>query len=141
MCHGRHQMICACARVGCMTLCTCGAAQACSNLDVDIIAMDVSRRLPFRLKPATLQAAVKRGIHFEVFNVCGLKFKYKLILHVRHSTDRCQEGGIASEMLNPEPIISEAYTITDVVVMKHAAFASTSTHPIPTRPLDSTRRF
>jgi ribonuclease P/MRP protein subunit RPP1 len=43
----------------------CGL-QACSTLAVDIITVDVARRLPFRVKPATLQVAVKRGIHFEV---------------------------------------------------------------------------
>ncbi|CAK0785375.1 hypothetical protein CVIRNUC_008583 [Coccomyxa viridis] len=40
--------------------------QVCSSLDVDIITFDLSKRLPFRLKPATLQEAVKRGAHLEI---------------------------------------------------------------------------
>lgn len=40
--------------------------QACTSLEVDIISLDLAKRLPFRLKPGPLQAAVKRGLHFEV---------------------------------------------------------------------------
>ena len=40
--------------------------QACTSLDVDIISLDLARKLPFKLAPSALQAAVKRGIHFEV---------------------------------------------------------------------------
>ncbi len=41
-------------------------AQACTSLDVDIISLDVTKRLAFRLKPASIKSAVDRGIHFEV---------------------------------------------------------------------------
>ena len=40
--------------------------QACTSLAVDIISLDLSKRLPFRLKPFAIQAAVARGIHFEI---------------------------------------------------------------------------
>lgn len=40
--------------------------QACTSMEVDIITFDLSKRLPFRLKPALLQAAVKRGVHLEI---------------------------------------------------------------------------
>eukprot|EP00891_Asterochloris_glomerata_P008566 jgi/Astpho2/8566/Aster-05600 len=40
--------------------------QACTSLDVDIISLDLARKLPFKLAPSALQAAVERGIHFEV---------------------------------------------------------------------------
>jgi len=40
--------------------------QACTSLDCDIISLDLNQRLPFKLKPALLSAAVKRGIHFEI---------------------------------------------------------------------------
>ena len=40
--------------------------QACTSLDVDIISLDLARKLPFKLAPSAVQAAVKRGIHFEV---------------------------------------------------------------------------
>ena len=40
--------------------------QACTALDVDVIAFDLARRLPFRLRPAALSAAVKRGVALEL---------------------------------------------------------------------------
>ena len=45
---------------------TCHWIQACTSLNVDIITLDLSKRMPFRLKPAAVQAALKRGIFFEV---------------------------------------------------------------------------
>jgi ribonuclease P/MRP protein subunit RPP1 len=39
---------------------------ACTVMDVDLISLDLSRRLPFRFRAEVVQAAVKRGIHFEV---------------------------------------------------------------------------
>ena len=42
-------------------------------MDVDIIAFDLSKRLPFRLKPALLQAAVKRGLHLEICYAAALR--------------------------------------------------------------------
>lgn len=47
--------------------------QACTSLDVDIITFDLSKRLPFRLKPALLQAAVKRGLHLEICYAAALR--------------------------------------------------------------------
>ena len=41
-------------------------AQACTSLDVDIISLDLAKRLPYRFKPATMQSAIHRGIHFEI---------------------------------------------------------------------------
>jgi hypothetical protein len=35
------------------------------SLPVDLISLDLTKRLPFRLKPPLLQAAVARGVHFE----------------------------------------------------------------------------
>ena len=40
--------------------------QACTSLDVDLITFDLARRLPFRLRPAALAAAVKRGMALEL---------------------------------------------------------------------------
>ena len=48
-------------------------AQVCSSLDVDIIMFDLSKRLPFRLKPATLQEAVKRGVHLEICYAAAIR--------------------------------------------------------------------
>lgn len=39
---------------------------ACSNLDVDIISLDMSSRLPFYLKYTTIRQAIDRGILFEI---------------------------------------------------------------------------
>lgn len=40
--------------------------QACNASVVDIISLDFSEKLPFRLKLAMVQAAIKRGVHFEI---------------------------------------------------------------------------
>ncbi|KAK9840602.1 hypothetical protein WJX81_003932 [Elliptochloris bilobata] len=40
--------------------------QACTALDVDVITFDLARRLPYRLRPAALAAAVKRGVALEL---------------------------------------------------------------------------
>lgn len=40
--------------------------QACRSLEIDIISLDMSRRLPFHLKFPTVHAAVERGVHFEI---------------------------------------------------------------------------
>ncbi|RKP01678.1 hypothetical protein CXG81DRAFT_6830, partial [Caulochytrium protostelioides] len=39
---------------------------ACQQLDVDLITLDLSQRLPFYLKAPTLNAAVVRGVAFEI---------------------------------------------------------------------------
>ena len=40
--------------------------QACKSLEVDIISLDMSGRLPFYMKRPTVHEAVERGVHFEV---------------------------------------------------------------------------
>ena len=40
--------------------------QACENLPVDVIALDLTKRLPFPLRRAPVLAAVKRGVFFEL---------------------------------------------------------------------------
>lgn len=45
---------------------SCVMLQACTSLEVDIITFDLSKRLPFRLKPGPMQSALQRGIFFEV---------------------------------------------------------------------------
>ncbi|WEW58438.1 RNA-binding RNA processing protein rpp1 [Emydomyces testavorans] len=39
---------------------------ACTNLDCDIISLDLSVRLPFHFKFKTLSAAISRGVRFEI---------------------------------------------------------------------------
>lgn len=41
-------------------------AQACASLPIDVITLDLSKRLPFRLKTASVAAALKRGVSFEI---------------------------------------------------------------------------
>ncbi|CAL0332261.1 unnamed protein product [Lupinus luteus] len=43
---------------------------ACEKMEVDIIAIDFSIKLPFRLKQHLIKAAVQRGVHFEVTYAC-----------------------------------------------------------------------
>ncbi|KAK6142216.1 hypothetical protein DH2020_000013 [Rehmannia glutinosa] len=40
--------------------------QACQTSEVDMIAIDFSEKLPFRLKQPMVKAAIKRGIYFEI---------------------------------------------------------------------------
>lgn len=40
---------------------------ACSSLECDLVSLDLSRRLPYRFKPAAVKAALARGLHFEVW--------------------------------------------------------------------------
>ncbi|KAI5079925.1 hypothetical protein GOP47_0005404 [Adiantum capillus-veneris] len=40
--------------------------QACTHLEVDLITLDFLHRLPIRLKPSSVQAALERGVFFEV---------------------------------------------------------------------------
>lgn len=42
-------------------------AAACTTLDIDAITLDMSKRLPFRLRSSLIKAAVARGIYFEVW--------------------------------------------------------------------------
>ncbi|OIW09166.1 hypothetical protein TanjilG_11304 [Lupinus angustifolius] len=43
---------------------------ACEKMEVDIILIDFSIKLPFRLKQHLIKAAVQRGVHFEVTYAC-----------------------------------------------------------------------
>ncbi|CAA0835128.1 Polymerase/histidinol phosphatase-like, partial [Striga hermonthica] len=40
--------------------------QACQTAEVDMIAIDFSDKLPFRLKQPMVKAAIKRGVYFEI---------------------------------------------------------------------------
>ena len=40
--------------------------QCCGSLEVDIIALDMTQRIPFYLKPPRVRQAIERGIHFEI---------------------------------------------------------------------------
>ncbi|XP_073291753.1 protein GAMETOPHYTE DEFECTIVE 1-like [Primulina huaijiensis] len=40
--------------------------QACQTSEVDIIAIDFSEKLPFRLKQPMVKSAIKRGVYFEI---------------------------------------------------------------------------
>ncbi|KAL0210766.1 hypothetical protein P9112_009064 [Eukaryota sp. TZLM1-RC] len=39
---------------------------ACGELEVDVISIDLSQRLPFHLKHTQLKQALKRGVYFEI---------------------------------------------------------------------------
>lgn len=40
--------------------------QACKTLEIDIISLNMTERLPFYLKFPTVNAAIERGVHFEI---------------------------------------------------------------------------
>ena len=48
-------------------------SQACASLPLDIISLNLSRRLPFRLKTASVAAALKRGVSFEICYAAALR--------------------------------------------------------------------
>lgn len=39
---------------------------ACNSLDIDIISLDLSKRLPYRFRPESIKTALQRGIFFEI---------------------------------------------------------------------------
>ncbi|KAL2629615.1 hypothetical protein R1flu_014301 [Riccia fluitans] len=64
---------------------------ACSQLEVDVISLDFTQRLPIRLKPPLVKAAVERGIYFEICYGRALvdpKARRELFINSRH----LQEG-------------------------------------------------
>lgn len=45
---------------------------ACTQMDVDIISLDLSVRLPFYLKHSTVGSAISRGVYLEICYAAGL---------------------------------------------------------------------
>ncbi|KAG5440650.1 hypothetical protein PCK2_000238 [Pneumocystis canis] len=45
---------------------------ACSSMDVDIISLDMSQRLPFYIKHSTVSVAITRGIRLEICYASGI---------------------------------------------------------------------
>ncbi|KAG7671205.1 hypothetical protein Ndes2526B_g02328 [Nannochloris sp. 'desiccata'] len=41
-------------------------AFACNSLDIDIISLDLSKRLSYKFKPDLIKAALQRGVYFEI---------------------------------------------------------------------------
>ncbi|KAI8808965.1 RNase P subunit p30-domain-containing protein [Cladochytrium replicatum] len=46
---------------------------ACSTLDIDIISLDFSVRLPFYMRAPQINAAVSRGVQFEICYSCAIR--------------------------------------------------------------------
>lgn len=49
--------------------------EACSSYDIDIISLDSSKRLTFRLDPLLVQQAMARGVYFELCYSHGIRGK------------------------------------------------------------------
>jgi ribonuclease P/MRP protein subunit RPP1 len=49
---------------------------ACATLEMDVITLDMSTRLPFYLKHTTLHLAMSRGIFFEITYASALHGEY-----------------------------------------------------------------
>ncbi|KAI7887420.1 PHP domain-like protein [Lichtheimia hyalospora FSU 10163] len=47
--------------------------EACSSYDIDIISLDSSKRLSFRLDPLLVQQAIARGVYFELCYSHGIR--------------------------------------------------------------------
>ena len=47
--------------------------QACTNLDVDIVCLELSSRMAMKLRPPAVKAALRRGVHFEVGGRAGME--------------------------------------------------------------------
>eukprot|EP00271_Cylindrocystis_brebissonii_P019936 TRINITY_DN6368_c0_g1_i1.p1 TRINITY_DN6368_c0_g1~~TRINITY_DN6368_c0_g1_i1.p1 ORF type:complete len:208 (+),score=31.82 TRINITY_DN6368_c0_g1_i1:495-1118(+) len=82
-------------------------ARACTHMEVDIISLDLSRRMAFRLNRLLLAAAMKRGIFFEV--------SYAPILRdsgaaLRQLLTNAQAGQHLLPFLNP-PALSHPLTL------------------------------
>lgn len=71
--------------------------QACTSMEVDIITFDLSKRLPFRLKPALLQTAVKRGVHLEICYAAAIRDE-----GLRRS---CFANALGKNLLVPSPAL------------------------------------
>lgn len=83
-------------------------AQACTSLQVDIITLDLGRRLPFWLRPGPLQAAVKRGVHFEVCYAAALRDEGSRRNFFANATGECVPM-MAGTFLEFEASIPEAH--------------------------------
>lgn len=46
-------------------------AAACTSMEVDVVSLDLAHRLPYRLRPALIKAALTRGVFFEVLRAWG----------------------------------------------------------------------
>ena len=60
-------------------------------MEVDLISLDMTQRLPFKLRPNLVKAAVARGIYFEVDT--SQKNEYRnLILHALVALESLSQG-------------------------------------------------
>ena len=78
--------------------------QACMSLKVDLITFNFTRRLPYRLKPTLLQAAVGRGVHFEVRSSALLRAHTASLWASRL---RKQSAALHSEQKDMQLVLSE----------------------------------
>ena len=83
-------------------------AQACTALDVDLITFDMARRLPFRLRPGPLQAAVKRGVHLEICYAAALRDETSRRNFFSNASGAPDSFGISTSTLNKDPIMQQS---------------------------------
>ncbi|XP_077992811.1 ribonuclease P protein subunit p30-like [Glandiceps talaboti] len=46
---------------------------ACTQLEIDIISLDMAERLPFNIKMHPVKAAIERGVHFEITYAAAIR--------------------------------------------------------------------
>ena len=71
------------------------SAQACKTLTVDLITLDLSKKLPFALRRAPVLAAIKRGIAFEI-SYSGLLDGYAKERFLQAASSRCPAARLAT---------------------------------------------
>ncbi|KAI7850356.1 RNase P subunit p30-domain-containing protein [Circinella umbellata] len=82
---------------------------ACQSLDVDIISMDCSKRLPFRLDQSIVRDAMKRGILFEICYGAGTRDNTQRVYVLQMSKELIATTGGDNLIVS-----SEANTVSDI---------------------------
>ncbi|KAG2215842.1 hypothetical protein INT45_005510, partial [Circinella minor] len=82
---------------------------ACQTLDVDIISMDCSKRLPFRLDQSIVKDAMKRGILFEICYGAGTRDNTQRVYVLQMSKELIATTGGDNLIVS-----SEANTVSDI---------------------------
>lgn len=78
-------------------------AFACTTLNVDIISVDLSKRLSIRFKPELIKAAVNRGVYFEITYAAALR-----------------EGGLRRQLFTNAQALTRATRGRNVVISSGA---------------------
>jgi len=104
-------------------------AQACSSLDIDIITLPLTSKLPFKLRPNALAPALARGVVFEVCYGPGLEDPASLrwLISNVQALARCVRGkniilsGGITDPVSVRPTLDAASLLGSVLKVSTAA--------------------